>query len=77
MKVKVELEPNETIGDAEEFLEKALHAKQECDHGERYADPIFNEAHDLICERFEQMVSDVQKHVMDIIQDDTRTKITK
>lgn len=48
MKVKVELEKHETLDEADELLEKALHAKHEDSHGERYADPILNEFHDYL-----------------------------
>lgn len=77
MKIKVELEQGETIEDSEEFLAKALKVKSECDHGERYADDALNEAHDLICQRFDQMMQGLASNIKDIVEDATRTKISR
>lgn len=67
MRVKIELEKDETLQDAEEFLEKSLKAKSECDHGERYADAALNEAHDLICSRFEDLLSSINSEIEEVI----------
>jgi hypothetical protein len=77
MKIKVELEQNETIGDAEEVLQKALNVKQECDHGERYSDDAMNEAHTLICEQFDSLLTNLQQEIKDIVKDATRTAHTR
>lgn len=67
MKIKVELQKGETLEDAEELMEKALKAKSECDHGERYSDEALNEAHDLICSRFQNLLNNINLEVGEII----------
>lgn len=67
MKIKVELEKGETLTDAEELMEKALKVKSECDHGERYSDEALNEAHDLICSRFQSLLNSIGSEVEEVI----------
>ena len=67
MKIKIELEKDETLGDAEELMEKALKVKSECDHGERYSDEALNEAHDLICSRFQNLLNSIGSEVEEVI----------
>lgn len=74
MKIKVELGQGESLADAEELMEKALKAKAECDHGERYSDDAMNEAHTLICARFNGLLNNLQTEIEEILRDDTGTK---
>jgi len=74
MKIKVELEKGETVEAADEFLAKALAAKTECEHGERYSDDAINEAHDHICKLFNSLTTDLHLTIKDIVEDATRTK---
>jgi hypothetical protein len=74
MKIKVELAKGESVEQADEFLAKALAAKTECDHGERYSDNAMNEAHDHICGLFNHLTKDLHSTVKDIIEDATGTK---
>jgi hypothetical protein len=76
MRIKVELDKGETLLDAEEFMEKALKAKSECDHGERYADDAMNKAHDLICQRFDDMMQEITNSIKGVAEDVFRTKIS-
>jgi hypothetical protein len=76
MKIKVELQPGENLADAEELMEKALKAKSECDHGERYTDDAMNEAHSLICARFNGLLNNLQTDIEEILRDATGTKNT-
>lgn len=74
MKIKVELENEETIEQADEFIMKAISNKTECTHGERYSDDAMNEAHDHICSLFANLTKDLELNVKDIIEHATRTK---
>lgn len=76
MKINVELKPGENLADAEELMEKALKAKSECDHGERYTDEVMNEAHSLICDRFSSLLNNLQIEIEEIVRDATGTKNT-
>ncbi len=67
MKIKVELEQGETLEDSEEFLAKALKIKSECDHGERYSDEAMNEAHELICSKFQSLLNSINSEVEEIV----------
>lgn len=77
MKIKVELEKGETVAKADEFLAKALVAKSECDHGEKYSDEAMNEAHEHICASFRNMTNDLHQHIKEIIEDATGTKSSR
>jgi len=77
MKIKVELDKGETVEEADEFLAKALSAKAECEHGEKYSDNAMNEAHDHICGLFNAMTKDLHTSVKDIIEHATGTKSSR
>jgi hypothetical protein len=70
MKINVELEDQETLEEAEEFMAKALKVKSECSHTEKYADPVMNEAHDLICQRFNELLNNVQTEIRELLNAD-------
>lgn len=63
MKVKVELEKHEHIEDAEEFLAKAVSAKQECSGGERYADEWLNELEAYVCSEHRKILDRIADEV--------------
>ena len=77
MKIKVDLAPGETVEQADEFIAKALAAKSECDHGERYSDNAMNEAHDHICSLFNNLTKELHTTIKDIIEDATGTKSSR
>lgn len=77
MKIKVELEKDETVEQADEFLAKALVRKNECDHGEKYADEAMNEAHAHICGLFANLSQDLQTEIKEIIEHATGTKSSR
>ena len=77
MKIKVELSQGETVEQADEFLAKALSAKSECDHGERYSDNAMNEAHDHVCGLFNSLTKDLHSSVKDINEHATGTKSSR
>lgn len=62
MKVKIELEKDESIEDAEHFLVKSIRRKHECSD-ERYSDEYLNQFHELICERHSQLVESILKEI--------------
>jgi len=68
IKIKVELDKGATLTEAEELMEKALKVKSECDHGERYSDDALNEAHDLICSRFQNLLNSILLEVEEVIK---------
>lgn len=59
MNVKITLEPGETMGQAEERLEKALKRKHECSNNERYCDPALNQFHDYVTDYHKRLVTGV------------------
>lgn len=63
MKIKVELEKDESIDNAEEFLAKAIHAKQECSGGERYADAYLNELEAYVCSEHQKVLDMIAEEV--------------
>ena len=77
MKIKVELDKGETVDQADEFMAKALAAKADCEHGEKYSDDAMNEAHEHICGLFSALTKDLHSSVKDIIEDATGTKSSR
>jgi hypothetical protein len=73
MKVRIDLQNGETLQDAEETLEKALKAKKECSEGERYADPVLNELHDSICDRHEELLTNLFQNIQSAIKEEVGT----
>ena len=59
MRVKVELENDETIEDAESFLAKSVAVKQECSGGERYADDYLNELEAYVCSEHRKVLAEI------------------
>lgn len=68
MKLKITLKPGQTPEHAEELLEKALKAKNEFAHQERYADQALNEFHDYITDRHAKLVESILKEIEEEIQ---------
>lgn len=68
MKIKVELDKNERIEDAEEFLVKSVATKQECSGDERYADDYLNE--------FESYIVSEHRKVLDRIAEEISAEVT-
>ena len=67
MKVKVELEKNETIEDAEEFLAKSVATKQECSGGERYADEWLNEMEAYVCSAHRKLLDGISEEFSQLV----------
>jgi hypothetical protein len=66
MKVKIELENGQTLEQAEEELLRALKGKQKVKdepQGERYADTMVNEFHDLILDEHEKVLEGIQEQI--------------
>ena len=65
MQIKIELENNETQEEADEKLLKALKGKKELKEklGERYADDMINEFHDLIMEEHLNVLEDIKDKI--------------
>lgn len=65
MKLTVDLEPGETLAEADELILKAILTKQELKEEltERYHDPALNEFHDQITEAHLKVLSDIQARV--------------
>jgi len=70
MKIKITLEPNQTIEEAEKELRKALSAKEDCSGGERYFDKPLNDFHDWICSRHESLTHHIIKEIVKEIESD-------
>lgn len=62
MKLKVELESDETIEQVEDFLEKSLKAKKQCSE-ERYSSKFLNEFHSYVCDRHSKLLQDIAYQV--------------
>lgn len=64
MKVKIELEPNETIEESEELLEKALSNK--LNHSdEKYLDQAFNDFYDYIIKLHANLIEQITNELKD------------
>jgi len=63
MKVKITLEPGQTLTDAEEILEKASKLKKECSDTERYHDEPLNEFHDYVCSRNKSILDNLMEEI--------------
>lgn len=68
MKLKVELEPGETMQDADEFLAKAIKKKEQCSGGEKYNDPALEEAHEYMCKLHVDILKDIEEELKMEIQ---------
>lgn len=77
MKIKVEIEGENTIEDAVEFMAKTMNKTAECAHGERYADDAMNEAHDHIVSLFSSLSKDLHSEIKEIIEHATGTKSSR
>ena len=77
MRAKIYLEKGETLGDAEDQLEKALNVKKECSHGEQYCDPALNEFHDLIESKHKKMLKNVIGEIRGVVLKDISTHLNK
>lgn len=67
MRIKIELEADETIEQAEEELKKALNAKETINEEERFADDWLNE--------FEVHVKDEHQKLLDKLLEQIQDKI--
>ncbi len=74
MKVKITLDENETIEQADELLEKALVMKKDCSHGERYSDEYLNEFHEHVCKRHAELVNSLIEEVQQEIKQSVNAK---
>lgn len=63
MKIKVELEKDEHIEDAETFLAKSVTVKQECSGGERYADDYLNELEAYVCAEHRKVLKQIADEI--------------
>jgi hypothetical protein len=73
VKFKITLEHDETIEQAEEFLEKSLAHKKECSE-ERYTDNFLNEFHSAICKKHHDLVYSIVKEIQEEIIHDVNKK---
>lgn len=67
----MKLNNGETIEQAEENLEKALKAKKECSHGERYCDPAMNEALEHVEKRHADLLKSILEEITTEIERDS------
>lgn len=74
MKLKILLDENETISEAEDFLEKSIKVKKECSHGEKYSNEYLNEMHDYIADRHEQLLEEILYQIELEIKSDAHKK---
>lgn len=65
MKVKIELEQNETLEESELKLEKALKGKRKAhEHSkEEYSDPALNEFHDRVSRDHLKVIEDIKNRL--------------
>lgn len=63
MKIKVELEKDETIEGAEAFLVKSVSAKHECSGGERYAEDYLNELEAHVCKEHRKVLDRIAEEL--------------
>lgn len=63
MKIKVELEKDETIEQAEHLFVKSVSAKQECSGGERYADEYLNELEAHVCSEHRKVLDRIAEEI--------------
>lgn len=70
MRVRIDLEPGETIEEAEEKLAKAILTKQELreELAERYDDPVLNEFHDHVTNEHLKVLDNIRALVSQEIQ---------
>lgn len=64
MKIKIHLEKDETIEQAENLLLKSVHAKQECSGGERYADEYLNELEAFVCAEHRKVLKQIEEEIL-------------
>lgn len=64
MRIKVELEKNETVEQAEHLFVKSVHAKQECSGGERYADDYLNELEAFVCAEHRKVLKQIEEEIV-------------
>lgn len=74
MKIKVHLEKDETLEDAEEFLLKSIKHKKHFDDSERYSDAFLNEFHDYVREQHAKLVDSILRDVRQEIEHHAHTK---
>lgn len=63
MRVKIELEKDETIEVAESFLAKSVAVKSECSDGERYADEWLNELEAFVCAEHRKVLDRIAEEI--------------
>ena len=74
MKIKVHLDSNETIEDADEFLEKAVAAKKNVEYHERYTDEFLNDFHEYLNRKHHLLVQSIIQSVKEEIEHDAHRK---
>ena len=68
MKVKIELKKGETAEQADEFLTKALSAKQECSGEERFADNWLNELEAHVCAEHRKVLDQLTAEIVNLVE---------
>lgn len=66
--MKVILDKNQSLEEAEELLEKSIKRKKECSSSEQYNDDALNEFHDMICARHRKVLERIEKEVKSEIE---------
>ena len=74
MKIKVHLEHDETIEDADDFLEKAVAAKKDVGYHERYTDEFLNDFHEYLLTKHHQFVQSIIQSIKEEIEHDANKK---
>lgn len=64
MKIKVELEKDETIEQAEHLFVKSVQTKQECSGDERYADDYLNELEAFVCAEHRKVLDRIAEEIV-------------
>lgn len=74
MKIKIELEANENLQDAEEELAKALKAKDDHIHDEKYADEHLNEFEAYVAKKHKDLIHTIIAEIKAAIEQDIKGK---
>ncbi len=63
MKLRVELDKDETVEQADELILKAVQAKHECSGGERYADDWLNELEGYVLAQHRRVLDQIAEEI--------------
>lgn len=62
--MKIILDKNQSLEEAESILKKAIRKNRECSGKEQYSDPALNEFHDLICDEHVKLIKKIEKEIL-------------